>query len=171
MFNFEILWMNTFGWNFLIFETGANLNNSRILIILIQKIYLSVVLLKLKYVFCKFEFNNLNIQDHFDQKYTEFLQIFIRITKFDNSQTHNIKGCKSSLSSFSLKVLYSTFVNIILIMRLLSFWLEYVVWPISAWENNWVLQWQFTYVPLNVLDLANRSNTFYWILHHLLSHL
>ena len=61
------------------FETGINLIQTKILIIKIQKIYLSVVFLKPKSVFCNIGLNSFKIKDLFDKKCAKSLQIFVRI--------------------------------------------------------------------------------------------
>ena len=59
--------MNKYVWvKILSFETGINLILTRILIILIQNIYLSVVFLKPKSVLCNVGFSNFKIKDNFD---------------------------------------------------------------------------------------------------------
>ena len=59
--------MNEYVWvKILSFETGINLILTRILIILIQNIYLSAVFLKPKSVFCNIGFSNFKIKDNFD---------------------------------------------------------------------------------------------------------
>ena len=62
-----------------------------ILIMQIQKIYLSIVFFKPKSVFWNIGFNSFKIKDHFDKKCAKSLQILARIRIFNHSQTHNTR--------------------------------------------------------------------------------